>query len=110
MSLFYERTVRICNARGLHARASNKFVHLAGTFVADTRVSHDGMTVGGTSIMALLALAAGEGETLQITAEGVDALAAVEALAALVADGFGELEDDAASAAAPPRSEKKASD
>ncbi|MEO0618059.1 MAG: HPr family phosphocarrier protein [Pseudomonadota bacterium] len=101
MSLRYERTVTICNERGLHARASNKFVRLAGTFVADTRITHDGMTVGGTSIMALLALAAGEGGTLHIAAEGVDALAAVEALAALVADGFGELDEAGADAASP---------
>ncbi|MEL6946056.1 MAG: HPr family phosphocarrier protein [Pseudomonadota bacterium] len=80
----------IVNARGLHARASAKFVKLAETFAATISVSRQGETVGGTSIMGLMMLAASKGCTVTISAKGVDAQEAVEALGALISDRFGE--------------------
>ncbi|MEL6968399.1 MAG: HPr family phosphocarrier protein [Pseudomonadota bacterium] len=80
----------IVNARGLHARASAKFVKLAETFDATITVSRQGETVGGTSIMGLMMLAASKGCTVTISAKGVDAQEAVEALGALISDRFGE--------------------
>ncbi len=82
--------VEIRNRKGLHARASAKFVKCAETFQATVRVTRDGQTVGGTSIMGLMMLAAGPGTCIVIEAEGPDAPEALEALQALVADGFGE--------------------
>ncbi|HEX8232781.1 MAG TPA: HPr family phosphocarrier protein [Caulobacteraceae bacterium] len=84
------RTVGICNARGLHARASAKFVKLASTFDAEVRVTRDGQTVDARSIMGLMMLAAGPGCEVELEAEGPDAEAAVEALAELVAGRFEE--------------------
>ncbi len=84
------RSVDVCNARGLHARASAKFVKLAAQFEAEVTVSKDGNTVDAQSIMGLMMLAAGPGCTLEITAEGPQAEAAVEALAALVSGRFDE--------------------
>lgn len=84
------RTVEVCNQRGLHARASAKFVKLAAQFDAEVRISKDGQTVDAQSIMGLMMLAAGPGCGLQIEAEGQDAEAAVEALAALVRARFDE--------------------
>ena len=83
-------TVTISNKLGLHARASAKFVKCAEAFAAQVRVTRDGQTVGGTSIMGLMMLAAGPGTTILIEAEGPDAAEAIAALTALVADGFGE--------------------
>jgi phosphocarrier protein HPr len=80
----------IPNRKGLHARASAKFVKCAETFDAMIRVTRDCQTVGGTSIMGLMMLAAGQGSTILIEAEGPQAAEALEALTALVADGFGE--------------------
>jgi phosphocarrier protein len=82
--------VDICNARGLHARASAKFVKLAAQFDAEVRVSKDGQTVDAQSIMGLMMLAAGPGCTLEISAEGPQAQQAVEALATLVNGRFDE--------------------
>jgi phosphocarrier protein HPr len=82
--------VIIRNLKGLHARASAKFVKCAETFDADVQVTRDGQTVGATSIMGLMMLAAGPGSTLDIVAQGPDAEAALAALVALVKDGFGE--------------------
>jgi len=82
--------VTIRNIKGLHARASAKFVKCAETFDAEVTVSRDGQSVGGTSIMGLMMLAASPGSTLLITAAGPQAPEALEALVALVADGFGE--------------------
>ena len=73
-------SVEIVNKRGLHARASAKFVKLAGTFDAEVRVTKDGQTVDARSIMGLMMLAAGPGCPIGISAEGVDAEAAVKAL------------------------------
>lgn len=80
----------IRNRRGLHARASAKFVTLASDFTADIVVDKDGTTAPGTSIMSLMMLAAGPGDTIVVRAEGDDAPAALDALVALVEGKFGE--------------------
>jgi len=82
--------VEIVNKRGLHARASAKFVKTAEGFDADVRVRRSGETVGGTSIMGLMMLAAGPGTRITIEATGAEASSAVAALVALVSGGFGE--------------------
>ncbi|MFZ5728064.1 MAG: HPr family phosphocarrier protein [Pseudomonadota bacterium] len=84
------RVVEIVNKRGLHARASAKFVKLAATFDAEVQVAKDGQSVDARSIMGLMMLAAGPGSEIEITAEGPDAEAATEALCALVAARFDE--------------------
>lgn len=84
------RTVEIVNKRGLHARASAKFVKLAATFDAEVRVSKDGQTVDARSIMGLMMLAAAPGCCIDIVAEGEQAGEAVDALAGLVAARFDE--------------------
>ena len=80
----------IVNERGLHARASAKFVKCAEAFDADIAVSRDGQTVPGTSIMGLMMLTAGQGTSITVTATGPQAEAALAALAALVASKFDE--------------------
>lgn len=82
--------VPITNKRGLHARASAKFVTMASSFDAEVTVSHDGSSVTGTSIMGLMMLAAGIGDVIEIAAAGPEAEAAVAKLAGLVLDKFGE--------------------
>jgi phosphocarrier protein HPr len=82
--------VTIRNKKGLHARASAKFVTCAEGFSAKVSVSREGQTVGGTSIMGLLTLAASQGTTITIVVEGAEAREALIALVALVRDGFGE--------------------
>lgn len=84
------RTCTIANRRGLHARAASRFVKLAGTFDAAITVGRDGLTVDGTSILGLMMLAAGVGSEVVIEARGADAGPAIEALSALVANGFDE--------------------
>jgi phosphocarrier protein HPr len=84
------REVTIVNRRGLHARASARFVKCAERFKAEVRVTKDGQSVGGTSIMGLMTLAAAPGSTIQLEAEGPQATEALEALSALIAEGFGE--------------------
>jgi phosphocarrier protein len=84
------RTVEIVNKRGLHARASAKFVKMASGFDAEVRVSKDGQTVDARSIMGLMMLAAGPGCCIEIEAEGAEADAAVAALETLVAGKFEE--------------------
>ena len=84
------RVLEICNKKGLHARASAKFVQTVEKFDADVRVTRNSETVGGTSIMGLMMLAAGPGTTISVEATGHDAAAAVEALAQLVASRFAE--------------------
>jgi phosphocarrier protein HPr len=84
------RTVEIVNERGLHARASAKFVKLASEFNAEVTVSRDGATVDARSIMGLMMLAAGPGCCIEITADGPEAKAAVEALSDLIASRFAE--------------------
>ena len=91
-----EAIVTVINRKGLHARASAKFVKCAETFDAKITVTRDGQTVGGTSIMGLMMLAAGPGSSLVITAEGREGPEALEMLVALVEAGFGEeLADEA---------------
>lgn len=82
--------VTIPNKKGLHARASAKFVRCASDFTAQVRVTREGHSVGGTSIMGLMMLAAGQGHSILIEAEGADAAEALEALIKLVESGFGE--------------------
>jgi len=85
-----QETVTILNKRGLHARASAKFVTVASEFDADIQVSKDGMDVCGTSIMGLMLLAAAPGDQISIQTSGADAGDAMTALSQLVADKFGE--------------------
>ena len=92
MSESARRTVEIINQRGLHARASAKFVKLASGFEAEVRVSKDGQEVDARSIMGLMMLAAGPGCCIDIEAEGAQASEAVEALATLVSERFDEEE------------------
>ena len=80
----------IINKRGLHARASAKFVQTVDGFDAEVTVSKDGMTVGGTSIMGLMMLAASPGCSVHVTAHGAQAVEVLAALEALVANRFGE--------------------
>lgn len=80
----------MANQRGLHARASAKFVQLAEGFEAQVSVSKDGDTVNATSIMGLMMLAAAKDTQITIAAQGVDASAALDALVALVESKFGE--------------------
>ncbi len=84
------RTVKIVNTRGLHARAAARFVKMAESFEADIKVSRDGTSVSGASIMGLMMLAAAPGCAIEITARGIDAEAAVEALERLITDKFDE--------------------
>lgn len=84
------RDLVIVNQRGLHARASAKFVQLADSFSATISVEKDGMKVGGTSIMGLMMLAASPGCSIRVTVHGPDAEAAMTAIAELVASRFGE--------------------
>lgn len=89
-----QRTLVICNERGLHARSSAKFVKCVGAFDAQVTVSRDGMAVCGTSIMGLLMLGAAKGCEIHICAEGTDASAALTALTTLIEAGFGENEPE----------------
>ena len=84
------REVEIVNKKGLHARASAKFVQTAEQFDAAITVTRGHESVGGTSIMGLMMLAAGPGITITIQATGKEAAAAVNALCALIASRFGE--------------------
>ena len=84
------RQVTIVNAKGLHARAAARFVKTAEPFEARVEVARDDLSAGGTSILGLMLLAASTGTTLTLTATGPDAQAALDALVALVEDGFGE--------------------
>ncbi len=84
------RVLKIINQKGLHARASAKFVQTVEKFEADVRVSRGGETVGGTSIMGLMMLAASPGTSITVEASGSDAAAVVDALETLLANRFGE--------------------
>ena len=84
------RAVDVCNARGLRARASAKFVKLASAYDAEVTVSKDGQTVDAQSIMGLMMLAAGPGCAIEIAADGPQAEEAVDALVALVSGRFDE--------------------
>ena len=84
------RVFTICNKRGLHARASAKFVQTVERFDAEVKVTRGGETVGGTSIMGLMMLAASPGTSITVEATGKEAVEVIEALAALIASRFGE--------------------
>jgi phosphocarrier protein len=86
------REVEIVNKKGLHARASAKFVQMAEQYNAAIIVTRGHETVGGTSIMGLMMLAAATGSTITIQATGKQAAEALEALVALVSNRFGEEE------------------
>lgn len=84
------REVAIVNPLGLHARAAARFVRLASHYAATVRVARGQRELDGKSILGLLLLGAARGSTIVIRTDGADAEAAAEALATLVADGFGE--------------------
>ena len=84
------RDFLIVNQRGLHARASAKFVQLADSYKASITVERDGMKVGGTSIMGLMMLAASPGCSIRVTASGPEAEQAIAAIEQLIAARFGE--------------------
>lgn len=84
------RTVTIVNRLGLHARAAAQFVDLAGRFRARVTLRRDSLCVDGKSILGVLTLAAPQGSRLELIAEGPDEAEAIDALARLVADRFGE--------------------
>ena len=84
------RELLIINKRGLHARASAKFVQMVEKFEAEVWVTRGGETVGGTSIMGLMMLAAGPGTSIVVSAAGPEAEAALGAIAQLIADKFHE--------------------
>jgi phosphocarrier protein HPr len=88
--LMLQRDLPIINRKGLHARASAKFVQTAERFDASITVTRAGETVGGTSIMGLLTLAAAQGTSVTVTSEGPQAEEAMEAIAGLLASRFGE--------------------
>jgi phosphocarrier protein HPr len=83
-------TLDIINMRGLHARASAKFVKTVEEFDAVVTVEKDGSTVGGTSIMGLMMLAAGKGSSIIVSAEGPEAAKVMQALTLLLANRFDE--------------------
>jgi phosphocarrier protein HPr len=86
----YFAEVTIPNKKGLHARASAQFVRCAGGFDAEIRVTREGHTVGGTSIMGLMMLAASPGCSIRVTASGPEAEQAITAIEQLIATRFGE--------------------
>lgn len=93
MTLYHDGAsadVVICNQRGLHARASAKFVKLAQSFDAEIKVTKDGIEVWGSSIMGLMLLVAAPGDSIGIAASGAEARKALRALVQLVKDGFDE--------------------
>lgn len=84
------RELKIINEKGLHARASARFVEVVEGFDARAEVRRDGMSASGDSIMGLLMLAASKGTSIEVQTSGPDATALADALGALVADRFGE--------------------
>ena len=84
------REVKIRNRLGLHARAAARFVHTAAGYEARVTAGRDGRVMDGKSILGILLLGASRGTTIEITAEGADEGAAIEALVALVEGRFGE--------------------
>ncbi len=86
------RELPIINKRGLHARASAKFVQTAEKFDAELTVTRNGESVGGTSIMGLMMLSAGIGTSITVSAKGREAQAAMDAITELLANKFGEEE------------------
>lgn len=87
----FQAVVTIINPRGLHARAAARFVRAIEALDAEVKVARDGMEVDGNSIMGLMMLGAAQRSQLTIRSAGPDGRAALDALVALVEDGFGEL-------------------
>jgi phosphocarrier protein len=87
-----EREARIVNPLGMHARPAAQFVKTASQFKSAVQVSKDGLSVNGKSIMGVMMLAAERGSAMMITAEGEDAQLAMDALLALIAAGFNEMD------------------
>lgn len=85
-----ERELRVANRLGLHARAAAKLVSTAGRFSSTVRIERDGKGADAKSIMAVMMLAAGKGTAVTVHTEGDDAVAALEAVAELINDRFGE--------------------
>jgi phosphocarrier protein HPr len=90
MSDTVQRSLKIVNEKGLHARASAKLVEVVEGFDARAEVSREGQSASGDSIMGLLMFAASKGTTIEVHTSGPDAQALADALEALVADRFGE--------------------
>jgi phosphocarrier protein HPr len=88
--MVFVRELPIINRKGLHARASAKFVQVAEKFQSTITVTRAGETVGGTSIMGLLTLGAAQGTSVTISASGHDSIEALEAITTLLAAKFGE--------------------
>ncbi len=84
------RVLEICNKKGLHARASAKFVQTVERFDADVTVTRGAETVGGTSIMGLMMLAAGPGSTIKVEARGKEAAEVIDAIESLIGGRFDE--------------------
>lgn len=84
------RELQIVNEKGLHARASAKFVEVVEDFDAEAEVFRDGMSAAGDSIMGLLMLAAAKGNSIEVETRGRDAAPLADAIEKLVADRFGE--------------------
>ena len=85
-----EKSFEIVNALGLHARAAAQFVQAANRYHCDITVEKEGLQVNGKSIMGVLTLAASKGSQIRVACEGDDAVDAMEALALVIAAGFGE--------------------
>jgi phosphocarrier protein len=85
------RDVQIVNPLGMHARPAAQLVKLASTFKSEITIGREGTAVNAKSIMGVMMLAAEQGSTVQISAEGPDAEAAVDAIAGLISRGFGEM-------------------
>ncbi len=86
----FERTFLIVNTLGLHARAAAQLVQTANRYRSDVQVLKDGAQVNGKSIMGVLTLAAAKGTQIVVAVEGEDAQSAMEALALVIENGFGE--------------------
>lgn len=90
MSQVVERTIKIQNELGLHARAATKLVQLASKYPCELTITKDGHEVNGKSIMGVLMLVASKGTTITLRCKGEKAQEAIDALAALIDDKFGE--------------------
>ena len=89
----FRQSVTLVNSQGLHLRPADSFVRLACQFSSEIRVSKEGQTVDGKSILAIVTLAAEQGSQLEIEALGTDAKPAIDALVSLVEKGFSEQEN-----------------
>ena len=89
-----EKDVEVVNRYGLHARPAMQLVELANGYASKIEVSNNSLTVDAKSIMSVMRLAATKGTILKFTAAGDDATEALDMLERLVADGFGEMDDD----------------